>query len=223
MNQVLDLIKKEKKMQGKSWQDLAKGLPVSHAALSAAFSRNKISNEYLEHIAKELNIFDKEEYKQSLQSLHSKVSEPSLAYTSPAPKNLRVPYYNIDFTASFVESFNSQQIQPDSFITHPFFEGCDYIVRNSGQSMAKLIKHGDAIGLKKVENWQEFLPLGEIYAIVTTNGFRMIKIITAGQDNDHYTLVSKPTDGKKEEFPDQQIKKSMILHIFRVEAASHQF
>ncbi len=146
-------------------------------------------------------------------------NEPKTDYN----KNKGVPYYDVEFTLSFVGVENSQQLQPDAYVTHPFFNGCDYIVRASGQSMAKLIKHGDAIGLIKIENWREFIPLGEIYAIVTSNGFRMIKIITKGNDEDHFKLLSKPSDNKKDEFPDQEIQKSNIIQIFKVQASSHLF
>lgn len=214
MDNFYDKLFLEKKKRKLTNADLGKAIGKNADAFRMALSRKKLSDLEKEKLS---NLFGLEN-----DSENMKVSEPTLAYKSLNQK-VKVPYYNIEFTASFLESFNSQQAEPDSFITHPFFENCDYVVRNSGQSMAKLIKHGDAIGLKKIENWQEFLPLGEIYAIVTTNGFRMVKIITQGKDDDHYTLVSKPSDGKKHEFPDQQIKKSMILHIFRVEVSSHKF
>ena len=145
------------------------------------------------------------------------VSEPNSDYKKG------VPYYDVEFTSSYLEVENDQTITPTSYINHPFFIGCDMVVRNSGQSMAKLICHGDAVGLVRIPNWHDFFPLGEVYAIVTTNGFRMIKIITEGKDDDHYTLISKPTDNKKEEFPPQQIKKTSILQIFKVQASSHLF
>lgn len=151
----------------------------------------------------------------------SQTNEPTESYLVKSKEG--VPYYDIDFTASFLEVENNYKSQPDSYVTHPFFTGCDYIVRASGQSMAKIIKHGDAIGLIKIENWREFIPMGEIYAIVTDNGFRMIKIITKGEDSEHFTLISKPSDNKKGEFPPQQINKSNILHLFKVQASSHLF
>ena len=89
--------------------------------------------------------------------------------------------------------------------------------------MAKVISHGDAIGLIKVENWKDFFPFGELYAIVTKDGFRMIKVITKGDNDECFTLISKPTESKKDEFPPQQIKKSIILSIFKVQASSHLF
>lgn len=74
-------------------------------------------------------------------------------------ENKGVPYYDIDFTAGFLEVENNNQIKPDSYINHPFFKGCDYVVRASGQSMAKVIAHGDAIGLIKIDNWRVFMLL----------------------------------------------------------------
>lgn len=145
------------------------------------------------------------------------LNEPSELY------HKGVPYYDVDFTASFLEVTNNQSIKPDSYIDHPFFKGCDYVVRASGQSMAKVISHGDAIGLVRVNNWREFFPFGEIYAIVTVDNFRMIKVITKGETDEYYTLISKPTDSKKDEFPPQQIKRSAILSILKVQASSHLF
>lgn len=141
----------------------------------------------------------------------------------PATYQKGVPYYDVEFAAGFEDFTQSQQLQPTSFIKHPFFNGCDYVIRASGQSMAKIIKHGDAIGIVKIENWQEFLPFGEIYAIVTKDNYRMIKIITAGKTADYFTLISKPSDSKKEEFPPQQIKKTLILNLFKVQASSYLF
>ena len=147
------------------------------------------------------------------------VKEPDDVYE----KSLGVPYFDVDFTASFVDIENNQQSSPDHYVSHPFFAGCDFIVRASGQSMAKVIKHGDAIGLIQIETWRDFILMGEIYAIVTNNGFRMIKVITKGSDNDHFTLISKPSESKKDEFPDQEISKENILSIFKVQASSHLF
>lgn len=147
-------------------------------------------------------------------------TEPNYEYQNI--KNA-VPYYDIEFTSSFLIVENNQQTRPDSYISHPFFKGCDFVARNSGQSMSKIIKHGDAIGLVEVKGWQDFFVLNEVYAIVTINNQRMVKIIRAGETPDSFTLISKPSDGKLDEFPPQQIKKDQILSIFKVQASSHLF
>ena len=51
-----------------------------------------------------------------------------------------MPYYDVDFTAGFLPIENNNQIVPNAYVSHPFFKGCDYIVRASGQSMAKVVK-----------------------------------------------------------------------------------
>ncbi|MEC4049779.1 S24 family peptidase [Flavobacterium sp. SUN046] len=173
-----------------------------------------ISDDFLNKFLKSFNI-----------DLHNKevLTEKNYKPKSIINKNEGVPYYDVDFTASFLVLENNNQTTPDSYISHPFFKGCDYVVRASGQSMAKVISHGDAIGLIKVDNWVDFFPFGEIYAIVTKDNFRMIKVITKGDNDETFTLISKPTDSKKDEFPPQQIKKSSILYIFKVQASSHLF
>ena len=206
---------KAKKMQRKTWNELAETLPITGDALRVAFSRDSVDDIYLNQLRKVLNIEGyKEQYEQK-----SELNEDALNYS----ERIKVPYYDVDFTAGFLEVENNQQIKPDSYITHPFFKGCDYVVRASGQSMAKVIKHGDAIGLIKLNNWMNFLPNGEIYAIVTKDGHRLIKVVTSSGNKEILTLISKPTENKKDEFPPQDINKSNILAVYKVQATSHLF
>lgn len=164
---------------------------------------------------------------ENLESEIFKISRMKLEVNEDSAKYISeykgVPYYDVDFTAGFIEVENNNQTKPDSYVNHPFFKGCDYVVRASGQSMAKVICHGDAIGLIKLSNWKEFFPFGEIYAIVTHDGFRMVKVVTKGESEDTFTLISKPTDNKKDEFPPQQIKINQITTLFKVQASSHLF
>lgn len=203
---------------------IASDLDISKGTVSSYLNGNiKASKNFLEKFANFYNI-DKNEIIDTkafiTDSNTHAVNETEEIYNV---EKIGVPFYDLDFTAGFLPLENNTQTKPDSYITHPFFKGCDYVVRASGQSMAKVISHGDAIGLIKVENWHEFFPFGEIYAIVTKDGFRMIKVITKGEAEDYFTLISKPTESKKEEFPPQQIKKSLILAIFKVQASSHLF
>jgi hypothetical protein len=134
-----------------------------------------------------------------------------------------IPYYDVEFESGFDFLENNQSVLPTNYINHPFFSSSEFVVRNSGQSMAKVIKHGDAIGMVHLKHWREFLAFGEIYALVLKDNRRLIKVITKGDTPDTFTLLSKPTDNKKEEFPPQQIKKSFITNVFKVEAYSGKF
>lgn len=214
MNDIGERLEYILKIKGITKYQLSKSSGVSEMALGRIVKNvSKPNKSTLKSISDALSIsMDWLESGNGLMFSDSKESVPQ-----------GVPYYDLDFTAGFLEVTNNQGTKPDSYINHPFFKGCDYVVRASGQSMAKVISHGDAIGLIKLNNWQDFFPFGEIYAIVTNDNFRMIKVITQGDSEEHYTLISKPTDGKKDEFPPQQIKKSSISAIFRVQASSHLF
>lgn len=86
--------------------------------------------------------------------------------------------------------------------------------------MGPLIAHGDIVALKHVHNWKRFLLEGEIYAIITDNGFRTIKMIGKGEDNDHYTLIPYNKGG---DYATQPIPKEVITHVFRVKGAIKKF
>jgi hypothetical protein len=210
-----DKLLKHKKSNRLTFEEIGAYINKSKDATRVAVGRKSFSELEIREIEK---LFD---YKMDKSEQLIVLNEPKKELLSKSKND--VPFYDIDFTSSFLEVENNQTVSPTSYISHPFFIGCDMVVRNSGQSMGKVICHGDAIGLVKIENWREFFPFGEIYAIVTNDGFRMIKVITSGESNDCFTLISKPTDSKKEEFPNQQIKKDSILSIFRVQASSHLF
>ena len=151
---------------------------------------------------------------------YSAVKEEEDTYTT-LPKG--VPYFDVEFESGFDFLDNDQTTLPSNYISHPFFSSSEFVVRNSGQSMAKVIKHGDAIGMVHLKHWREFLAFGEIYALVLKDNRRLIKVITKGETPDTFTLLSKPMDNKKEEFPPQQINKSFITNVFKVEAYSGKF
>lgn len=131
-----------------------------------------------------------------------------------------VPYYDIDFMGGFDLVFNDQTIQPLFYIDFLPFNDCDCWINVTGKSMGPLIAHGDIVGLKKVDNWKRFLLEGEIYAVITDNGFRTIKMIGAGPDKEHYTLIPY---NKSEEYKPQIIPKDVITHIFRVKGNIKKF
>ena len=135
-------------------------------------------------------------------------------------ENKGVPYYDVDFMGGFDLVFNDQAVQPSFYIDFLPFNDCDCWINVSGKSMGPLIAHGDIVGLKIVDNWRRFLLEGEIYAVITDNGFRTIKMLGAGPDKDHYTLIPY---NKSEEYKPQVIPKDVITHIFRVKGNIKKF
>lgn len=123
-----------------------------------------------------------------------------------------VPYYNIDFTNGFMGVTEFNNVKPDYYINYPPANNCDFWINATGQSMQNTINHGDIVAVKEVDlTW---FPLGEIYAIVTSNGYRLIKRITKSRDPKCYRLVSENPD--KDNYPDQDIPKHYITRLFKV-------
>lgn len=136
----------------------------------------------------------------------NKVTIPQISYTKG------VPYYNVDFIGGFDIALNDQTINPEYLIDFQKYNEATCWCNVSGHSMEPEINNGDIIALKKIEDFS-FLPLGEVYAIVTTNGMRTIKRLGPSQNPECYTLV--PTN-KSPEYGIQELRKDMIQHIFQV-------
>ena len=121
------------------------------------------------------------------------------------------PFYDVDFALGFSEMYNDSPNVPRKHISVPGYEKTDFWCRTSGDSMKPLISNGDIIALKQILDWNEFLPMNEVYAIMTTNDLRTVKIIRKGPDDEHFTLHAI-----NEEYEDQEIRKSAITKVFKV-------
>lgn len=124
---------------------------------------------------------------------------------------LGVPFYDVEFALGYDEMYNDTPNVPTKFISIPGYEKTDFWCRASGDSMKPLISNGDIIALKVIPDWTEFLPMNEIYAIMTKNDLRTVKVIRRGSDNEHFTLHAI-----NEEYEDQEIKKEAITKVFKV-------
>lgn len=128
--------------------------------------------------------------------------------------NKGIPYYNVDFIGGFDLVCNDQTTKPDYYIDFsPYNEEGTIWCNITGHSMEPEINNGDMIALKEVKEWNNFLTYGEIYAIVTKNGMRTVKIVSRGDDNDSFKLV--PINENKK-YSIQDIQKSMIDKVFKV-------
>jgi len=131
------------------------------------------------------------------------------------------PYYDVDFIGGFEQLENNQTLIPIHYIDFAPFNDADFWINVTGKSMGPLIAHGDIVALKEVHDWQSFLLEGEMYAIVTFNGFRTIKILGRDPDNkDGYLLIPYNKNG---DYYPQPIAKEKITRIFRVKGAIKKF
>ena len=123
------------------------------------------------------------------------------------------PYYDVDFLGGFDLMANNQTNIPDGYISIPAYNTPGLIWCNiTGHSMEPMINHGDIIALKELEDWHTYMPKGEVYGIVTTNGLRTVKIVRKGSDENHVRLVPVNIS----EYDEEEIPLTVIMRVFRI-------
>lgn len=123
------------------------------------------------------------------------------------------PYYAIDFIGGFSTLFNDQTTIPAYYIDYkPFNEKNVIYVNLTGDSMKPELNHGDIIALKEATSPIEYLPYGEIYAIVTDD-FRTVKRIGRSEKEGYIRLI--PTN-KQDGYENQDIPINIIRKIYHV-------
>lgn len=130
-----------------------------------------------------------------------------------------VPYYDVDFIGGFDIVYLDQTVTPAYLIDFPPYNKATCWCNVTGHSMEPEINHGDMIALKLVEDFS-FIPLGEIYAIVTLNDMRTIKRIGPSTKEDCYTLI--PTNHAPE-YGIQELRKDMIIKLYKVLGSVKRF
>ena len=123
-----------------------------------------------------------------------------------------VPYYNMDFIGGFDLMLNDQTNVPEYHINFKPYDKATCWCNITGHSMEPEINSGDIIALRRIEDFS-FLPLGEIYAIVTTNDMRTVKRLGPSDQPDCYSLI--PTN-KSPEYGIQTLPKDKIRYVFEV-------
>lgn len=212
INERLQLIV-DKKFNGNK-AAFAKALGIAPTSISNYLSKSRASKPTSDILGQIVNIVDDVNALWLLTGNGTPFSntependdKPQISFTKG------VPYYNVDFIGGFDIVLNDQTILPEYLIDFKKYNDATCWCNVTGHSMEPEITHGDVIALKKIED-KSFLPLGEVYAIVTTNGMRTIKRLGPSNDPRCYTLV--PTN-KSPEYGIQELPKDMIEHIFQV-------
>ena len=112
--------------------------------------------------------------------------------TDDMVSNVKVPFYEVDFAGGFTSPEMFSEVKPSFVISSPSFSGADFACVLTGNSMSRRIKNGSVIGLKKINEWWEYFPTNEIYAIVTKNGLRTVKIVKRSSKSGYIDLIPDP-------------------------------
>lgn len=118
-------------------------------------------------------------------------------------------YYDIDATASNIETFFDSPENISGYITLVDFKDCDFACNVYGNSMSPSLNSGDIIICKKVTDYT-FFEYGEIYLIVTKKQ-RMVKIIRKSENEGMLKIVSANPD-----FDSFELKATDIIGLYLV-------
>lgn len=121
-----------------------------------------------------------------------------------------VPYYDVDFKLGFDELVHPGAPNPEYLIRMPGYEKATMWCNASGDSMSPEINNGDIIALQRIEDFS-FLPFGDVYGFITTNGMRTIKRLGRSAHDGFYRLI--PTN---KEYDEQEIPVNKIALVYRV-------
>jgi len=137
--------------------------------------------------------------------------------TDDMVSNVKVPFYEVDFTGGFTSPEMFSEVKPSFVISSPSFAGADFACVLIGNSMSRRIKNGSVIGLKKIEEWWEYFPTNEIYAVVTKNWLRTVKIVKRSKKEGYIDLIPDPLpEYNNPEYETETIRMDYVVGFYKV-------
>lgn len=124
--------------------------------------------------------------------------------------NQLVPLYDLEATAGLVSLFVDEKIMPTGYVSIPDLPLCDGAVHIRGDSMYPILKSGDMVFYKRINDIVNNLIWGEMYLIsfdMDGEEYVTVKYIQKSEIADHITLVSY-----------NQHHKPFDIHLSRVRA-----
>jgi len=139
--------------------------------------------------------------------------------TDDMVSSVKVPFYEVDFAGGFTSPEMFSEVKPSFIISSPSFAGADFACILTGHSMSRRIKNGSVIGLKKINEWWEYFPTNEIYAIVTKNGLRTVKIVKRSTQSGYIDLIPDPLpEYNNPPYETETIRMEYIIGFYQVVA-----
>lgn len=124
--------------------------------------------------------------------------------------NQLVPLYDLEATAGLVSLFVDEKIMPTGYVSIPDLPLCDGAVHIRGDSMYPILKSGDMVFYRQINDIVNNLIWGEMYLIsfdMDGEEYVTVKYIQKSEIADHITLVSY-----------NQHHKPFDIHLSRVRA-----
>lgn len=121
-----------------------------------------------------------------------------------------IPVHDIDIPAGNYEMSNDKNETAVDYYYIPEFSGTRAFNVYS-DSMEPLISKGAKIFAKKIEEWNEYLELGQVYSVGMNDGRRFLKYIKKGSTVDRFLLVSENNHYDDFEIPKNKIRSVWLI------------
>lgn len=127
---------------------------------------------------------------------------------------LWLPVINLDTRGGLLPNMETDTIQYN-YTMMPFSRNIardgDFVMPVVGDSMTPKYPNGTYVLVRPLPTWREYIELGATYVLELLDGRRIIKDVRAGEDHDHFRLISV-----NPQFDPTDIAKNFIQHIFAV-------
>lgn len=186
--------------------EFAKEIGVTQKDVSLLESGNKkfIPNKYIDYLVKndfDMNtIFNDDlDLKKKLNDDNNRFNENTTVYKLRTDSNREIqhiPLFNIEATAGLVDLFqNNSDQSPIDTIKIPNLPKCDGALYVSGDSMYPLLKSGDIVAYKQIQDFKNDVFWGEMYLVSVEVGgeeYVSVKYVQkSDKGEDYIKLVSQ--------------------------------
>lgn len=202
----------------KSDAEFARFLGIKPNTLSNWYTRSTFDYEILVTKCEDVNtewLFGKGDMLKSFDNEKSKVTVHEFKLkTDDMRRSNRVPLYNIEAVAGIVAIFDDLHKQkPTDYLSIPNLPKCDGAVHVTGDSMYPLLKSGDIIAYKVLNN-KENIFWGEMYLLsIDFDGdtYVTVKYVQKTDKEGYVKLVSQNQYHQDKEVPFDSIKFAALV------------
>jgi phage repressor protein C with HTH and peptisase S24 domain len=225
MKNILEIFQKISENEGITITKLESVIGASKGVLSRAIAnQSDIQSKWLLKLVENYPQYDPNWLLtgdgQMLKVGKNVISEPGMVYTMKTDTRIKeqsVPLYDLEASAGVVSLFNNKngKDKPVDFISIPNLPKCDGAIYVTGDSMYPLLKSGDIIMYKQLENIIENIYFGEMYLVsINLDGdeFVTVKWIhKSDKGEDFIKIVSQNTHHQPKDIHIKNIKAIALI------------
>lgn len=214
-------LRTERNKYGLSLQDIHEHTQISVKDLSLYDSGEKEMSKKIRRILEWFFERVELEYENRDEDEERERTEIPILITNEMSKDVLVPYYDVDFAGGWNSDELFTQHKPSFFITIPDFKRAELACNLIGNSISQRIKSGSIIGLRKVNDWQTYFPTNEVYAVVTRNNLRTVKLARRAKEKGFIELVPAPLPEYNDPpYQTETVPQDYIVEFYQVVATA---